>query len=59
MRILGISPMHDSSVAAINNGKLERFYKEERLSKVKRDGPPLLALQKIFRGNSVRYTLVS
>jgi len=48
MRILGISPLHDSSVAVINNGKLERFYKEERLSRIKRDGPPILALQKIF-----------
>ena len=47
MRILGISPLHDSSVAVINDGKLEYFFKEERLSRIKRDGPPVLSLQKI------------
>ncbi len=48
MRVVGISPLHDSSVAVINNGELEYFFKEERLSRVKRDGPPVLALQKLF-----------
>jgi carbamoyltransferase len=48
MRVVGISPLHDSSVAVINNGKLEHYFKEERLSRVKRDGPPVLALQKLF-----------
>ncbi len=43
MRVVGISPLHDSSVAVINNGELEYFFKEERLSRVKRDGPPVLA----------------
>lgn len=48
MRVVGISPLHDSSVAVINDGELEYFFKEERLSRVKRDGPPVLALQKLF-----------
>jgi len=48
MRIVGISPLHDSSVAVINNGELELFLKEERLSRVKRDGPPVLAIQKAY-----------
>jgi carbamoyltransferase len=48
MRIVGISPLHDSSVAVINNGELEYFFKEERLSRSKRDGPPVLAIQKLI-----------
>jgi carbamoyltransferase len=48
MRIVGISPNHDSSIAVINNGELEYFFKEERLSRSKRDGPPILALQRLF-----------
>ena len=44
MRILGISPAHDSSVAVINDGKIEFFVKEERLSRIKRDKQPYLAL---------------
>ena len=48
MRIIGISPLHDSSVAVINDGELEYFFKEERLSRSKRDGPPVLAIQKLI-----------
>ena len=45
MRVLGITPFHDGSVAIINDGKLEYFVKEERLSGIKRDGLPTLALK--------------
>ena len=48
MRIIGISPLHDSSVAVINDGELEYYFKEERLSRSKRDGPPVLAIQKLI-----------
>lgn len=48
MRILGISPLHDSSVAVINDGEIELFLKEERLTGIKRDGPPLAALKKVY-----------
>jgi len=46
MRILGISPSHDSSIAIINNGELEYFSKEERISRVKRDKNPWSSLKK-------------
>jgi carbamoyltransferase len=49
MRILGISTLHDSSVAIINNGKIEFFCKEERLSRKKRDKYPILALEQAFK----------
>ena len=49
MRVLGISPMHDSSVAIINNGNLEFFCKEERLTRKKRAHNPLLSLDKAFK----------
>jgi hypothetical protein len=32
MRVLGVSPLHDSTVAVINDGKLELFFKEEQIS---------------------------
>ena len=49
MRILGISTLHDSSVAIIDNGKLEFFCKEERLSRKKRDKYPILALEQALK----------
>jgi len=45
MRILGISTAHDSSVAIINDGVVEYFSKEERLTRIKRDRQPFKALQ--------------
>lgn len=48
MRILGISPLHDSSVAVVNDGQIELFLKEERYTRIKRDGPPLTALNMIY-----------
>ena len=44
MRILGISPFHDSSVAVYCDGKIESFYKEERYSRIKRDKHPFKTL---------------
>lgn len=49
MRVLGISPIHDSSVAVINNGVLEYFCKEERLTREKRARNPLLSIDKAFK----------
>ena len=40
MRILGISGAHDASVCVLTDGVIERFYKEERLTKKKRDKSP-------------------
>jgi len=44
MRIVAFGVAHDSSVCAINNGKIEFFCKEERLSRNKRDSNPFKAL---------------
>lgn len=48
MRIMGISPAHDSSVAIINDGKLECFLKEERYSRIKRDKLPWKAIEHVY-----------
>ena len=48
MRVLGVSPLHDSSAAIINDGEIEAFYKEERLTKHKRDSEPFRAVDKII-----------
>lgn len=48
MRILGISPAHDSSVCVLLDGEIERFYKEERLSRKKRDKFPYMSLMCVY-----------
>ena len=45
MRVLSFIDTHDSSVCVINNGIVEFFCKEERLSRNKRDMIPILALE--------------
>jgi carbamoyltransferase len=44
IKVLGISPAHDSSVCLYEDGKILKFLKEERLSKSKRDHRPILSL---------------
>lgn len=44
MRILSINPLHDSSISLLNNGEIEFYCKEERLTKRKRDKLPILSL---------------
>jgi len=44
VRILAFNIAHDSSVCSINDGIIEFFCKEERLSKVKRDMHPFKSL---------------
>ena len=51
MRILAFSVAHDSSVCCIDNGKLEFFCKEERITDVKRDQVPFKSLE-IFKDNN-------
>ena len=46
MRILAFNISHDSSVCVINDGEIEFFCKEERLSRVKRDKHPFKSLEK-------------
>jgi carbamoyltransferase len=48
MRILAIQSFHDSSVAIINDGKIEAFYKEERYTGIKRDFNPYISILKAF-----------
>lgn len=45
MRILAFNIAHDSSVCSINNGAIEFFCKEERLSRIKRDMHPFKSLE--------------
>jgi len=45
MRILSFNVTHDSSVCSLNNGKIEFFCKEERLSRKKRDKHPFKSLE--------------
>lgn len=51
MRIVSLSLSHDSSVCSYVDGNIEFYCKEERLSKVKRDSHPFLALEKYKEKN--------
>jgi carbamoyltransferase len=44
MKIIGVSSAHDSSTCVLNNGEIEYFVKEERLSGKKRDSLPVLGI---------------
>ena len=44
MKILSISPFHDSSVCVLNNGDIEFFSKEERLTEKKEITTPFFLL---------------
>lgn len=61
MRILGISSTHDSSVCVLNDGKIERFYKEERLTRKKRDHTPFTSLMKVYEefGETIDHVVLS
>ncbi len=62
MRVVGISPFHDSSVAVINDGIVESFFKEERLSGDKRDDMPfksMIAAAMSLKGKVDYVTLAS
>jgi len=48
MRVLAISPSHDSSVCVYNNGRIEFFAKEERFTEFKRDEFPFIVLEKVY-----------
>lgn len=43
-KIIGVSSAHDSSLCVYDKGNIEFFVKEERLSRIKRDKMPILAL---------------
>ena len=49
MRILSVSPSHDSSVCVLNDGKIEFFFKEERLCGVKKESAPYLSIIEAYK----------
>ena len=44
MRILSVNPLHDSTSVLINDGEIEYYFKEEILTKKKRDKMPFLSV---------------
>lgn len=50
MRVLGVNTAHDSSVCIYEDGKIVSYYKEERLSKIKKDSNPVLATDRVIDG---------
>lgn len=58
MRILSISTAHDAGVCLYENGKIIYFFKEERLSRKKRDKLPLLSLDRVLSLNDKKIDVV-
>ena len=48
MKIVGVSPAHDSSICLVEDGAVKRFLKEERLTRKKRDSSPIRSLSKLL-----------
>lgn len=48
MNVVSVSAAHDSGACFYKDGDIKYFFKEERLSRKKRDRYPLLSLQKIL-----------
>lgn len=46
MRILGLAPAHDSSICVYEDGEIISFYKEERITRKKREKFPVRSLEK-------------
>jgi carbamoyltransferase len=50
MKVVGISPTHDSGVCLVEDGKITKFFKEERLTRKKRDDLPFKSLESVLQG---------
>jgi len=48
MNILSLHVGHDSSACILKNGEVVLYFKEERLSRIKRDNYPYLSIKKLF-----------
>ena len=59
MKILGILSHHDASLCLIEDGKLLRYWKEERLARVKREYPPIKSIIEIYKefGDTIDYII--
>lgn len=54
MRIVSFNISHDSSVCSYNDGQIEFFCKEERVSRFKRDKCPFLSLELFHKFNEYK-----
>lgn len=59
MQVLGISVAHDSSACLLKDGEIVQFFKEERLSRKKRDKLPFLSLIKLLENNTEKIDVVA
>lgn len=50
MNIIGICPSHDSSSCLVIDGKVKKYYKEERLNRIKRSFNPINSIKKCTEG---------
>jgi carbamoyltransferase len=56
IKILGYSAAHDGSICVFENGKIINFFKEERITKLKRDSDPIMSLYQLdFQNEKVDF----
>lgn len=58
MKILSVSLAHDSGACLYDNGEIKYFFKEERLSRKKRDTLPILSVNKILQLTNEKIDIV-
>ena len=57
--IIGLSPGHNSSICLVSNGQIKYFIEEERLSRTKWDGFPILALLNAIKGYPINELVIT
>jgi len=59
MRVLSVSPFHDSSVAVIEDGKILYFSKEERHNRIKRSKKPYKSLDYAMEFENIEASVIA
>ena len=59
MKILSVSPFHDASICVLNDGLIEFFSKEERLTGIKKDYHPFLSLEHALKYGPFDYAVIA
>jgi carbamoyltransferase len=50
MKVLGLSPFHDAGAVLVEDGFVKKYFKEERLNRIKRSSCPELSIEKCLEG---------
>jgi predicted NodU family carbamoyl transferase len=54
MNILGLYGVHDASACILKDGEVSVYFKEERLSRIKRDTDPILSIVNCVKNYKIK-----